>query len=50
MFLASMNARNACAHNKQLDPFLYTLVFNIVLGTKVSTIGEEIIVEEELVV
>jgi len=32
-----------------LDPFNFTAVPNIVLGAEVSTMGEEIIVEEELV-
>jgi len=32
-----------------LEPFNFTVVPNIVLGTEVSTMGEEIIVEEELV-
>jgi len=33
-----------------LDPFNFTIVPNIVLEIEVSTIREEIIVEEELVV
>jgi len=33
-----------------LDPFNFVVVPNIVLGIEVSTIGEEIIVEEELIV
>jgi len=44
-----MNMRNACAHNRLLEPFNFTVVPNIVLETEVSTIEEEIIVEEELV-
>ena len=32
-----------------MDPFNFTVVPNIVLGVEVSTMGEEIIVEEELV-
>jgi len=32
-----------------LDRFNFTVVLNIVLGIAVSTIGEKIIVEEELV-
>jgi len=33
-----------------LEPFNFTVVPNIVLGTEVSTIEEEVIVEDELVV
>jgi len=33
-----------------LDPFNFVVVPNIVLGIEVSTIGEEIIIEKELVV
>jgi len=33
-----------------LDPFNFTVVPNIVLKTEVSTIREEVIVEEELAV
>jgi len=33
-----------------LKSFNFTVISNIVLGAEVSTIGEEIIVEEELVV
>ena len=44
-----MNIWNACVYNK-LDPFNFTVVPNIVMGIEVSTIGEEIIVEEELAI
>jgi len=33
-----------------LEPFNFTVVSNIILGTEVSTIEEEVIVEDELVI
>ena len=39
-----MNMRNA------LEPFNFTVVPNIVLGTEVSAIEKEVIVKDELVV
>ena len=42
--------RNACAYNRKLEPFNFTVVPNIILGTEVSTIEDEVIVEDELVV
>jgi len=44
-----MKMRKAFAHNKQLDPFNFTVVLKISFSVETSIADEEISVEKELV-